>query len=108
MTLRIYNLTSALVDKVGKIIQPWNTFFQQFTQKPQSASVVTASASPFTYTAGEPGQLTVIGGAITSLVLARGSVTVNITGQKQINLEIGDSLTIIYTGLPTITFFSRY
>lgn len=111
MTLRVYNLVQPLVDRItGTILQPWNSFFQQFTQAPGQSTVVDVTASPFTYTAKEPGQL-LIGddGNINSITMTRGRVsTVTLIKSGLYVLEIGDGLTIDYVVKPTVYFFSRY
>lgn len=108
MTLRIYNLIEPLVNNAGKIIQPWNSFFQQFTQQPAKTNNITVTASPFKYQAGEPGQVSLVGGTISALTLTRGTKTVDVTGLKLVMLEISDTLTVTYSVLPALTFFPRY
>lgn len=73
----------------GTIVQPWNSFFQQFTQ---SAPAVASASSP--YTPNAKGVLILTGaGAIT---LTRGSVSISLTGQRIIPMSIGD--TVSWTG----------
>ena len=111
MTLRIYNLVQPLVDRVtGTILQPWNSFFQQFTQAPPQGKLVDVGVSPYTYTAKEPGQL-IIGddGTINSIKMQRGGlITVNLVVSSEYVLEIGDSVITDYAVVPTMYFFSRY
>lgn len=99
MTLPIVNLKSALVNAKGFILQPWITFFQQFTQAPSKATSVTSN----NYVAAEPGILAVVGA--TTVTLTRGSLSVTITDQL-ILVAIKD--TVSWTGAPTVTFFPSF
>jgi hypothetical protein len=100
MSLPVVNLQSALVNAKGIILEPWIQFFQQFVQKPTAASAQSVNAS---YTAKEPGSLSVVGG--TALQITRGSTTVAVTGNF-IPVEIGD--VVSWTGGATVVFFPRY
>lgn len=96
MTLPVPNLSSAIVDKTGKIIQPWYSWFQQFSQK--APAVSGASANPFTANAN--GTLILTGA--TGVTLTRGSVDISLTGQRIIPISIGD--TVSWTGPATVQF----
>lgn len=98
MTLPVPNMTAALVDKLGKIIPPWNNFFQQLVQAAPAVATVTA-ASPFTANANGKVILT---GAVT-IDLTRGTDTVNLNGQRIIPVRIGD--TVSWTGPATVQFW---
>ncbi len=104
MTLKLPNLQSALVNAKGFVLQPWISFFQQFTQAPSQVIDLNVNASPFVYTAVEPGILVISGGTISAITLTRGSTTVTIMGSF-IPLAIQDMVTITYSVLPIVQFF---
>lgn len=87
----------------GYIIDPWNSYFQQFGQKAPTPAAVTG-ASPFSYTANTKGNLFVIGGTVSNITLTRGTGTFNLTGEKVIPISIGDKVTVTYSVLPAMTF----
>lgn len=94
MTNPVFNQNSPLVDiKTGKVVPPWNSFFQQFTQKAPAVQNVTKNP----YTPNAKG--TVIIKGATTITLTRGIVAVVLTGQEIIPMGIGDTLT--WTGVPT-------
>lgn len=100
MTNPLPNQQSALVKVTGVlgfIIPPWNSFFQQLTQK--APAVTNVVLNPFTANAN--GTLIIIGA--TTLFLTRGLVTINLTGQVQVPISIGD--TVSWTGIPTSVQF---
>lgn len=97
MTLPVPNLTAPLVDKLGKLIPPWNSWFQQFSQK--APTVVTVSTSPFT--ANSNGTVIFTGGA-PAITLIRGTVSIVLTGQRIIPISISD--TIVWVGATTVQF----
>lgn len=70
----------------GLIIPPWNSWFQQFSQK--APDVATVTASPFTANAN--GTLIITG---TVINLTRGLITIALgNGQKIIPISIGDTV----------------
>jgi hypothetical protein len=94
MTNPVLNLGSPLVDiKTGKVIPPWNSFFQQFTQTAPAVSSITQN--PFT--ANAIGKVIIIGAA--TITLTRGDTIVLVSGEKIIPISIGDTLS--WTGSPT-------
>src|SRR5258708_1131471 len=93
----VVNLNSPIVNNEGIVIPPWNTFFQQFTQK-ASAVVDVIASSP--YTPNVRGNVIIIGAA--TITLTRGIININLTGQKIIPMGIGDTLS--WTGSPTVQF----
>lgn len=97
------NLQSALVDKLGKVIPPWNSFFQQFTQLAPAAQPV-IGASPLIYTTNVPGNLIIPNGTISNITLTRGLANFNLTGLKVIPMGIGDTVTITYSVAPSVDF----
>lgn len=92
----VYNLNAPLVDKSGRVISPWNSFFQQFTQK--APAVVSVTQNPFT--ANVLGKLILTGA--TTITFTRGSVVIDLTGQRIIPISIGD--TVSWTGPATAQF----
>lgn len=86
MTLPVPNLQSPLVDKNGKLLSPWNSFFQQLVQ--QAPATVTVTQNPFTANAN--GTLILTGAA--NIVLTRGITPINLTGQRIIPISIGDTV----------------
>jgi hypothetical protein len=97
VTNPVLNQNSPLVDiKTGKIIPPWNSFFQQTTQK--APKVIAVTVSPFTPNANG----TVILTSATTITLTRGLVNISLTGQRIIPMGIGD--TVAWTGPATVQF----
>lgn len=106
------NLLAPLVDKMGKVIPPWNSFFQQFTQKAPATVEITVGASPFSYQANVIGTVIVRGGTVSSIVLIRGDVTIanpviDFTGALSVLVSIGDIVKITYSSIPTIKFLAQ-
>lgn len=97
MTLPVPNLNSPLVDKLGKLIPPWNTWFSQFSR--QAPAVVDYSATnPLTANANG---VVILTGAVT-VTLTRGTVSINLNGERIIPVAIGD--TVSWTGGATVQF----
>lgn len=69
---------------------------------------VTPVASPYTYTATQPGSLSVQGGTVSLATYARAgvSLTLGLTGGL-IPVATGDKVTITYAVAPTINFIPR-
>lgn len=91
----------------GRIVPPWNSYLQQFTQQPPNIIPITVTASPFSYTAREPGHVVVEGGTVSLVQLTRGSVTVTVL-TNIVPVSIGDTVGITYSVLPTIKFIPMY
>jgi len=104
------NTLAPFVDKLGKIIRPWNSYLQQFTQQPPSVASITVSASPFSYTAREPGNVAITSGTISNVRLTRGIVNIDFGSgtNKVIPVGINDIVTITYSVLPTVRFLPSY
>ncbi len=96
MTNPVLNLNSPLVDKFRKVIPPWNSFFQQFTQN--APKVVDVTQNP--YTPNARGNVILTGA--TTVSLTRGLVVIDLTGQMIIPVGIGDTVT--WTGPATVQF----
>lgn len=97
MTLPVPNINAPLVDKLGKLLPPWNSFFQQFVQKAPAVANVT---SPSPFTANANGTVILIGA--TTISLTRGSIIIDLTGEKIIPVSVGD--TVSWTGPATVQF----
>jgi len=98
MTLPVPNMLAPLVDKLGKIIPPWNSFFQQLVQPAPAVASVTL---PSPFTANANGKV-IITGAVT-IDLTRGLDTVNLNGQRIIPVRISD--TVEWTGPAVVQFW---
>lgn len=107
-TLPVPNLTSALVNKLGKVIPPWNSWFQQFSQPAPAVAPIAVGASPFSYTANSNGTLIISGGTVSLISLTRGPTTILIATSTAIArivpISIGDTVNVTYTVLPTLQF----
>lgn len=106
------NMRSALVsvkDKAGVelykgyLIDPWNSYFQQFGQV-APAPVVISGPSPFIYTANTKGNILITGGTVTNVYLTRGTDVFDLTGEKIIPISIGDTITVLYAVAPNMSF----
>ena len=97
MTLPVPNMLAPLVDKFGKVLPPWNSFFQQFVQPAPAA--VSVATSPFTANAN--GTVIITGAA--SITLTRGLVAIALAATSEvIPVSIGD--TVSWTGPATVQF----
>lgn len=90
------NLQAALVSKAFKLIPPWNSWFQQFSEKAPAAETVIQNP----YTPNQIGNVIIQGAA--TITLNRGSVNFNLTGEQIIPMGIGDTLS--WTGGATVRF----
>lgn len=86
-----------MVNKLGKLIPPWNSWFQQFSQK--APAITTVTVSPFTANAN--GTVIFTGGAPV-INLTRGSDNIILTGQRIIPISISDTIT--WVGATTVQF----
>lgn len=103
------NLRAALTGKDGRISTPWNSFFQQFSQKASSAADVEVDASPFSYTPNKLGNVVITGGTVSAVALVRGNVTVALAPTTQfVPVAIGDTVTVTYSVLPVVRFLGSY
>lgn len=106
--LPLPNLLQPFVGGMGRLKAPWNFYLQQFTQAPPNIASIIVGISPFSYTAVEPGNIAITGGTISAITITRGTVTINVTGQKIIPVAINDIVTVTYSVLPTIQFLPSY
>lgn len=106
MTLPLPNMNAPLVNKLGKIIPPWNSWFQQFSQQAPAVANVSVGASPFSYTAGVDGTLIISGGTVSAISLVRGITTIPLSTVRPlaVPISIGDTVIVTYTVLPTLQF----
>lgn len=104
------SITQRLVDTVGVVLEPFISYFRQFTIAPPSFMNIIVGVSPFSYEAVEPGNLAITGGTISQITLNRGSDTISFGAgtNKFIPVGIADTITITYTVLPTINFIPSY
>jgi hypothetical protein len=74
-------------------------------QPPQAESSVTLTGSPFIYTAARRGFLIIQGGTVSLVQFTRSTTPYSLgSTQGAFPLSQGDSITITYTGAPTVTF----
>ena len=104
MALIVPRLDARLVDNFGLALPPWTTFFQQFVQAPSAAVSLIVGSSPFSYSAKEPGQIAVVGGTVSAIALIRGTINIDVTGEKLILVMIKDIVKVTYSVLPVIQF----
>lgn len=115
MTSPLPNMRAALVivkdkngNEIGKgyLADPWNSFFQQFTQQAPAVAAVSPTSSPFSYQANQNGTLIVSGGTVSAISLTRGTVVIPLSTVRPlaIPISIGDTVTVTYSVLPTIQF----
>jgi len=97
MRLPVPNLNSPLTNKIGKLIPPWNSWFQQFSQE-APAVVDFSTTNPLTV--NSIGTVIITGAA--TITLTRGATVINLTGQTIIPVSIGD--TVSWTGGATVQF----
>lgn len=99
------SLLDPLVNGAGRLVPPWNIFFERFVKPPAAITAVTVAASPFSYTASQGGNLVVTGGTVSNIQISRGTSVIS-TGQTAglIPLAQGDIAIITYSVLPTINF----
>ena len=89
---------------LGFIVPPWNSYLQQFTQKPSAVITQTVTGSPYSLTPNSNGKIIITGGTISQILLIRGAVSINITAQRIIPIRIEDTIEVTYSVLPTIYF----
>lgn len=101
------SVLSQFVNKAGLVITPWIQYLQQFTIAPPAFMDITVGVSPFEYEAKEPGNIFISGGTVSLIQLTRGTDTITVTGDL-IPVAINDTVTIIWTVLPTMKFIPSY
>lgn len=90
----------------GKVASIWYQWVARISQlsAERPFGPVTVGASPFTFTASTIGNLLVTGGTVSAIVLSRSGASVNCQENTFIPMAANDTVTITYTGLPTVTF----
>ncbi len=108
--LTLPNQNAPFTNTSGRIQRPWVQYLQQFTQAPPNWTDVIVSGSPFSYTAQEPGNISITGGTVTGVVLTRGANSINMGAgtSKFIPVAINDTVVITYSVLPTVKFIPSY
>jgi hypothetical protein len=90
----------------GKLASVWYQFLARLAQltaeKPFAPQAV--GASPWTFTADTIGDLFVTGGTTSSIVLTRSGVGLTVASGRFIPMAAGDTVTIAYSVVPTVTF----
>ena len=106
--LPVYNLLTPIVDKEGKLIAPWNMFFQQLVQPAPAVASVTLTGSPFDFTPNTNGNAIVYGGTVSNISIIRGTDVITVasstTNPVIVPLAINDTLRVTYSVLPAIKF----
>ena len=69
------------------------------------AAVIVLDPSPATFVAPVFGMVVISGGLITVVLLSRGGVSAAIAVPGSAQMSIGDTLTIVYTIPPSVTWF---
>jgi len=87
MTRPVPNTNSPLVDKNGKIINPWNIWFQQFSQ--QAPKVVTINVATSPYKANNFGTV-IISGTVVKLTRGLVTITFGTVANLMMPVSIGD------------------
>lgn len=74
-----------------------------------SASAISVTASPMTYTAQSRQSVHIAGGTVTGMSFVRGSTALSLatTSGQMIQLNPGDQLVITYSSAPTLTAVPR-
>ena len=106
MTLPVPNLQAPLVNKLGRLIPPWNSWFQQFTQPAPAVVSVTLTGSTFSYQANANGNLIISSGTVSAISLTRGTTTIALSTTRPliVPISISDIVNITYTVAPTVQF----
>ena len=103
------NLRAVLVNKLGNIVSPWNSYLQQFTQAPPSVIDIIVGPSIFSYSALEPGTIVISGGTIVAINLIRGTVTIPLAiTDRIIPVGINDTVQVNYSAPITMKFLPSY
>ncbi len=103
MTRPVPNLGSALVDKLGKVIPPWNAWFQQFSQNaPAAVSIPTLTGSP--YQANKVGTVFIDTGTVVKLT--RGLIII-ILGAGSFIIPIGIGDIVSWSSAASVKFLEQ-
>lgn len=104
------SILSSVVDKAGRIVEPWTSFLAQFAKAPSPILDITVGASPFEYTVKEPGNMYIQGVGITAISLTRGTDTIQLgVFNILVPVCIGDIITVTFGAPPTaLKFLPNY
>lgn len=91
-----------IVGPGGRVTTVWQRFFNALVRPADPIVAVTPTGSPFAYMAGAGGNLYVVGGTVSAITLKRSTTTVTVT--SPVPVANGDTVTVTYSGAPTITF----
>ncbi len=99
---KLPNQNAPLVDiQTGKIVPPWNSFFQSFSQAPNPVLAVVVGASPFAFTPNIASNVVITGGTVSAIVLSRGGINITLPGPI-VPISIADTVTVTWSFKPTI------
>lgn len=83
----------------------WHRFFNTLVPIASAIQSITVTASPFTYTAGQRGQVVVTGGTVSAIDLTRDLTTISLgITSGSVAVSNADRVTVTYSGTPTISF----
>lgn len=89
--------------------RPWFLFLQSVNDSLPANDkpiVITVGASPFAYMAPTTGTLVINGGTVSLINYTRSGVNVTMTGGV-IPISSGDTVTVTYSVVPSMTFIRR-
>lgn len=99
--------TLPIVDpKTGLVSSAWYQFLTRLQQlsAERPFDPITLGPSPYVYTSSTIGNMFVTGGSVASITLTRSGVSLLCPEDVFIPLSANDTLTVIYTAPPTMTF----
>lgn len=87
----------------------WYRFFSALYQgQPSSAeSGITVGISPFSYVAPTAGNMLITGGTVSAIQITRSFTTLTNLTSGLFPLSKGDTLTVTFAGLPTMTWYPK-
>ncbi len=90
----------------GRLLDPWNGFFQQFVQAAPAVANIVPTGSPFNFTANVKGTLIISGGTVSAISLIRGGIIIPLSTVRPliVPISIGDTIRTTYTVTPTLQF----
>lgn len=92
--------------KTGLVSSAWYQFLTRLQQLSAERPIdpITLGPSPYVYTASTIGNMFVTGGSVASIVLGRSNVNLAVPEDVFIPMSANDTLMVIYTSPPTMTF----
>jgi hypothetical protein len=90
----------------GQTSQSWYRFFQgiYLGTPPSAETVITVGISPFAYLAPAKGFMIVSGGTVSAIQFTRAQTTLTNQTSGIFPLSQGDTLTVTYSGLPSMVW----